>query len=117
MSAKLSIALIALVSIGLAACGEDTQTTTVTSKQPVEVGNRDLQRFAYRETRAQARKTCENVPRDVLARAFGKGVEFRSGSPLDNNGIALRYVKDMKISPIPLQRAAYDGCILGLRHN
>jgi hypothetical protein len=36
MSAKLSIALIALVSIGLAACGEDTQTTTVTSKQPVE---------------------------------------------------------------------------------
>jgi hypothetical protein len=53
----------------------------------------------------------------VLARAFGKGVEFRSGSPLDNNGIALRYVKDMKISPIPLQRAAYDGRILGLRHN
>ena len=37
------------------------------------------------------------------------------GDPTDDNYIALGYAAKVGISPIPLQRAAYEGCMRGLR--
>ena len=45
----------------------------------------------------------------ILSRSFSvKG-------PNTNNYISLGYARDIDISPIPLQRAAYNGCDKGLR--
>ena len=75
-------------------------------------------RFAYRETERQARKTCSAVPRSLLAAAFRSVSSDRKayrGRPLTDNDIALLYAEDVRIRPVPLQRAAYDGCLDGLR--
>ena len=56
-----------------------------------------------------------------MARAFG-GISddsnlggSRSPAQWTDNYVALAYAEDVKISPIRLQQAAYDGCRAGLR--
>ena len=82
------------------------RTVTVPDRQAVERN----ERFAYAEMERQARRTCARVPREELVSAF-------DGPPgeLSDNDIALLYAETVKINPIPLQRAAYDGCIDGLK--
>jgi hypothetical protein len=66
--------------------------------------------FAMRETQKLATRTCRSIPRRALFKAFST-----VDDPGDDNYIALGYAKRVDISPIPLQRAAYDGCRRGLR--
>jgi hypothetical protein len=71
--------------------------------------SQSLERFAMQQTRRQAVRTCRVIPRRILSRSFSvKG-------PNTNNYISLGYARDIDISPIPLQRAAYNGCDKGLR--
>ena len=77
-----------------------------------------IERFAYRETKQQARRTCGAVPREVLARSFdavSKDQRADTRREFTDNDIALLYVETIDISPVPLQRAAYDGCLAGLK--
>ena len=106
----------AVLVVALGGCGGDDEVRTVT----VDGGDRQerITRFALAETREQARKTCAVVPRDVLARSFARVSDDRpsvEGRRLTANDIALLYVEDIGINPIPLQRAAYDGCMAGQR--
>jgi hypothetical protein len=76
--------------------------------------------FAYRQVERQAKKTCRSVPRDVLAEAFAAasddpGLAGVDPAEADDNYVALWYAEDVGLSPVPLQRAAYDGCMAGLR--
>ena len=108
--------LAAVVVVALAGCGGDEETRTVT----VGDGASDerISRFAMAETRRQARKTCAVVPRGVLADSFGRASGDRDslrGRRLTDNDIALLYAEDIRINPLPLQRAAYEGCLEGLR--
>jgi hypothetical protein len=66
--------------------------------------------FSMREMRELAVRTCRLIPRRVLFQTFST-----VDDPSDNNYIALGFAKRIDISPIPLQRAAYDGCTRGLR--
>jgi hypothetical protein len=66
--------------------------------------------FAMREMHKLAFRTCRLIPRRVLFKTFST-----VDDPSDNNYTALGYAKRVDISPIPLQRAAYNGCSRGLR--
>jgi hypothetical protein len=104
-------------TLALAACGGDEeQVRTVTVRDGATT--KPLERFAYAEMKAQARKTCAVVPRDVLIASFrrvsGDRESYLGRRRLTDNDIGLMYVEDVKISPIPMQRAAYDGCLEGL---
>ena len=66
--------------------------------------------FAMAEMRRLSSRTCRLVPRRVLFETFST-----VNDPADNNYIALGYAAKVDISPIPLQRAAYNGCARGLR--
>jgi hypothetical protein len=58
-----------------------------------------------------AERTCGSFSRAELQAGFAPGF---SGGRLDANGIALKYVKEVDINPVPLQTAAYNGCLAGL---
>lgn len=100
----------------LSGCFGDTRTTTVADPSG---GGAGLKAFAFEEMKKQARRTCAAVPRDILA----TGLLDRSDAPpagndpssYNDNNLALLYVEDIRISPIRLQTAAYDGCRVGLR--
>jgi hypothetical protein len=62
------------------------------------------------ETRDLALRTCRRVSRRALFEAFSD-----DDDPDDDNYIALGYVARTPLTPIPLQREAYDGCRRGLR--
>ena len=91
-----------------------TKTDPVTHEaQPTR---KQLGRFAYDQTKAQARKTCRFVPRRVLARSFARASRDRPRAQRYNDAsVALLYAEDVGIRPIRLQQAAYDGCLEGLR--
>ena len=58
------------------------------------------------------------MPRRVLAESFGRVSGDRDslrGRRLTDNDIALLYAEDVGITPVALQRAAYEGCLAGLR--
>lgn len=71
-----------------------------------------LRAFAMRETEALAKRVCGSVPPSILARSLG-GDSFPK-TDTSPNAIALGYARDVDISPIPLQRAAADGCRAGV---
>ena len=99
-------------ALALAGCGGDDEVRTVT----VEGESRD--RVAYTEVERQARKTCSVVPRDVLVDSFRRVSDDRRsylGRRLTANDVALLYAEDVGMNPLPLQRAAYDGCLAGLK--
>jgi hypothetical protein len=103
--------------LALAGCGgndEEVRTVTVRDRETAK----RVERFAYREVERQARKTCAAVPPEVLMDSFESVSADRGAAgrrPLNANDIALMYAEDVRISPVPLQRAAYDGCIAGLK--
>ena len=104
-------------TLAVAGCGgddEEVRTVTVRDGDSTE----RLERFAYAEMKRQSRKTCAVVPRNVLIASFRRVSGDREsylGRRLTDNDIGLMYAEDVKISPIPLQRAAYDGCLEGLK--
>ena len=78
-----------------------------------------LRAFAYREMRRQSARTCRFVPRKVLARAFARASidpELAGAPPAEatDDYLALWYAENVRIHPIRLQQAAYDGCLAGL---
>jgi len=79
-----------------------------------------LKSFAYRQMKQLSRKTCRVVPREVLSRSFGRASDDPllggSSDPAEwtDNYVALAFAEDVKIHPIRLQQAAYDGCMAGL---
>ncbi len=104
------LSIIVTTSLVPARCGgAPTDATTVSHDT-----------FAYRETQALSRRICSAIPRDILARSLARVGDRSLGGPgdpagFDDNSIALLYVEDVSIKPIPLQRAAYEGCIAGLK--
>ena len=65
------------------------------------------------ETRRLARRICRHVPPRTLSRFLGDaGFPGHSSEP---NYVALGLARDVRIRPIPLQLAAYDGCAHGVR--
>lgn len=101
------IAVIAGLGLTLVGCGgsDATTTTTVTTKE--RASTERLERFAYREVKTLAIRTCSVVGQDALAQAFD--LKFNTA-----NAVALKFVRDIDIRPIALQTAAYDGCLAGL---
>src|SRR5687768_13814067 len=100
-------------ALPLAGCGgaDDVRTVTVNDSQA-------RNRYAYTEVERQATKTCALVPRDVLVESCRRVSADRAsyrGRRLTRNDIALLYAEDVGMNPLPLQRAAYDGCIEGLK--
>ena len=112
----------AVVVFALVGCGDarlDRTDATPPLRTAVEGsrGETDVERFAYRQMKWQSRKTCRIVPRKTLARAFADASDdapIDKPAALSDSHIALLFAEDVGISPIPLQRAAYDGCIEGL---
>jgi hypothetical protein len=107
---------VAAVALAVVGCGGDDDVTTVTVRDGAAVQR--AERFAHGEVERQSRKTCAVVPRDVLAASFSRVSGDRSayaGLDLSDNDIGLLYAETVKIRPIALQRAAYEGCLQGLR--
>ena len=100
-------ALLAIpIAYAIADSRNDRSPSLPASEKP---SSQKLERFAMQQTRRQAVRTCRVIPRRILIRSFSvKG-------PNTNNYISLGYARDIDISPIPLQRAAYNGCDKGLR--
>jgi hypothetical protein len=60
---------------------------------------------------------CSLVPRDALVRSLAAVSRDRASylnRRLTPNDVGLLYAETVRISPIPLQRAAYDGCVAGV---
>lgn len=120
-------ALPVLAALSLSGClGDDepgrsagaTGTAPRTTTAPEVDHFAYLEDFAHREMHRQARRTCRSVPRAVLARAVAReSSDPRKGDPrtYDDNWIATLYAEDVRIEPVPLQRAAHEGCLAGLR--
>jgi hypothetical protein len=106
-----------LIAVALAVgtgCGRDDETTSQ-AEQPEKL---DPTASRYREkamaeTEKLARRVCGSLPPRDLERAFGRD----DPNPPTPNYVALGYARDVDISPIPLQRAAYDGCLAGLQRS
>jgi predicted small lipoprotein YifL len=115
MKVRLGTALAAAL-LALTACGNESpdQDRTAAARSQVEHPQADRYRqFAMSETRRLARRLCKQVPPRTLSRYLGDaGVPGHSTDP---NYVALGLARDIRISPIPLQRAAYDGCGHGVR--
>ena len=105
---------LAVCVVCLVACGEsddESETHSTAAAQPENHGPRN-RAFAMRETEALAKRVCRSVPPSVLARWLG-GTDFPK-TDTSPNAIALGYARDVDISPIPLQRAAAEGCEAGV---
>ena len=100
----------ALFSIG---CGFGEDRSTVAAYEDHAGRAERYRREAMTETAELARRVCSRVPPRVLARALGGDAFSRTDTT--PNAIALGYARDVDISPLPLQRAAYDGCTRGVR--
>lgn len=117
LSRMRSTLLSALAGVCLfTACGGGEVDQSVTeSSQASSSETRRVSGFAMREMRQLARRTCSAVPAQVLAKSLSDS--NRAKSDTTPNGIALGYVRDIDISPIPLQRAAYNGCESGVKRS
>lgn len=96
----------------IAGCGDDKAdrgpaAPITVPKEQLRVETERLRDFACKEVKALAHKTCSAVPREELAKAFSIAGEKA-------NDIALGYVADLDATPIHLQQAAYDGCLIAL---
>jgi hypothetical protein len=107
--------VVATSGLILSGCSDDDNsnaeapaTAATVPKEQLRAETERLREFAYREVKALARKTCAQVSRSELVRAFAIG---QSSTP---NDIALGYVTDLDATPIHLQQAAYNGCLSGL---
>lgn len=116
------------VGVVLAGCSGEAETGTITGSKEARRSHSQAARvatpstltsFAYSQMEKQSRKTCRVVPRRVLAQGFARAGDPNLGGSKDPAGwsdhyVALSYAEDVKISPIRLQQAAYDGCMTGL---
>jgi len=123
LCSALVVAALAFVLAGLinsrsgnAAAVEAAQPSGIQSPSAARARLSD---FAYRQMRKQSEKTCQSVPRKVLARAFAEASidpDLAEVDPTEasDNYLALWYAEDVRTRPIRLQQAAYDGCLAGL---
>lgn len=120
LAVVLSASVVALAGFIGWAAGDDAR---VTAAQPSEkatssVTTARLRDFAYRQMEKQSEKTCRIMPRKALARAFGEAsgdpVHVQEPASASDNYVALWYAEDVRIRPVRLQQAAYDGCLAGL---
>ena len=107
--------VLAICALCLVACGEGDDgggsPSTAETTTPENNGPRN-RAFAMREMEALSKRVCGSVSPEVLARSLG-GTDFpkTDSSP---NAISLGYARDVDISPVPLQRAAAEGCEAGV---
>ncbi|HYH57904.1 MAG TPA: hypothetical protein VD790_01615 [Thermoleophilaceae bacterium] len=105
-----------LATFVIAGCGGGkTELRTITVRTDTA---RKEARFSYEQMQMQSRKTCAAVPRDVLSESFRAasedGLGHAPGAEMSDNDVALLYAESLASEPIPLQQAAYDGCLAGL---
>jgi hypothetical protein len=119
---------VVLVALGLALAGfigwGPGDDDAVTAAQPSGTATSSatqarLRDFAYQQMKQQSEKTCRVVPRKALAQAFAgasgdPGLAGVQPARASDNYLALWYAEDVRIHPIRLQQAAYDGCLAGL---
>jgi hypothetical protein len=115
MGARLSTALaLGLLALAAGGGGNHGQDVGAAVRNKVDRTQADrYRRFAMTETRRLARRICRHVPPRTLSHFLGDaGSPGHSSEP---NYVALGLARDVRIRPIPLQRAAYDGCAHGVR--
>jgi len=107
--------VLAVCILCLAACSESDNDSSPSSAaaDSAEANGRRNRAFAMQQTEALAERVCGAVPSSILARSLG-GADFPK-TDTSPNAIGLGYARDVDISPIPLQRAAAEGCRAGVR--
>lgn len=118
MPIAVTISVVTCVALLGCSFNHETSTTTVSAASTANETGAErraahYRRKAMRETEDLAKRVCAHVPPHVLARSLG-GADF-STTDTSPNAIALGYARDVDISPIPLQRAAAEGCAAGVR--
>jgi hypothetical protein len=103
--------VLAMAVVALVACGGVERSEDLRAVEDDQASR--YRQFAMVEAQHLARRICRHVPPRILSRALGD-----AGSPghsVDPNFVALGLARDVRIRPISLQRAVYDGCVRGAK--
>ncbi len=99
--------------IALSGCGSGPTPDSAAAEGSANSRAERYVAFSMDEMHDLGRRVCRRIPARVLARKLGDAGS--DGISTEPNDVALGFVSKIDISPIPLQRAAYNGCVRGVK--